>query len=136
MSKILDGLLFAGPALAVLLGLLSAFASSNRIFERWPRQLALGVAIPMLVAVAGALRLRPVEGDTNVLLAVIGIALAACAVGFAAAFGLGVLLRVCWRLITGRGGRRHYVEAGGSGFVWRRSRRKGLPAGPRIRQGK
>lgn len=136
MNKILDGLLFAGPALAVVLGLLFAFASSNRIFARRPRQLALGVAIPMLVAVAGALRLRPVEDDTSVLLAVIGIALAACAVGFAAAFGLGVLLRVCWRALAGGRGRRPYAETGASGFLSHRSRRKGLPPGPRIRQGK
>ena len=136
MGKILDGFLFAGPVLAVVLGLLFAFASSNRIFARRPRQLALGVAIPMLVAVVGALRLRPVECDTSVLLAVIGIALAACAVGFAAALGLGLLLRMSSRAMTKRGGRRHDVEASGSGFLWRRTRRKGLPAGPRIRQDK
>ena len=136
MGKILDGFLFAGPVLAVVLGLLFGFASSNRLFAPRPLQFALGVAIPMLVAVAGALRLRPVEGDTNVLLAVIGIALAACAVGFAAALGIGVLLQASWRAMTGRGARRYSVDAGASGLGWRRSRRKGLPPGPRIRQGK
>jgi hypothetical protein len=142
MSKILDGLLFAGPALAVLLGLLFAFASSSRIFARRPRQLALGVGIPILIAVIGALRLRSVEGDTSVLLAVIGIAVAACLVGFTGALGLGMLLRAAWQRITGRGVRRSYAVTGASGFasgfassfMGRKSRRKGLPPGPRIRQ--
>ena len=137
MNKILDGLLFAGPALALLLGFLFAFAStSSRMFARRPRQIALGVAISMLVSLAGALRLRSVESDAGVLLAVGGMALAACAVGFAGAFGFGVLLRACSQWMAGHGSRHQFGDTGVSTLIMRRSRRKGLPEGPRIRQGK
>lgn len=137
MAKILDGLLFAGPALALLLGFLFAFAStSSRIFARRPRQIALGVSIPMLVSIAGAFRLRPVESDTGVLLAVVGMALAACAVGFAAAYGFGVLLRACSQWMAGHGSRHQFGDTGVSTLIMRRSRRDGLPPGPRIKQGK
>lgn len=137
MSKILDGLLFAGPALALLLGFLFALASSSsRIFARRPRQIALGVAIPMLVSAAGALRLRPVESDPGVLLAVGGMGLAACAVGFAGAYGFGVLLRACSQWMAGDGSRHPFGDTGVSTLIMRRSRRKGLPEGPRIRQGR
>jgi hypothetical protein len=136
MGKILDALLFAGPALALVLGFLFAFASSTRFFARRPRQIAIGVAIPMLVSLVGALRLQPVESDTAVLLAVIGIALAACAVGFAGAFGFGVLLRASSHWFAGRGSRHHFGDTGVSTLIMRRSRRTELPPGPRIRQGK
>lgn len=136
MSKILDGLLFVGPALAVVLGLLFAFSTSGRIFARRPRQLAVAVAIPMLVAVVGAWRLRQTENDTSVQLAVIGIALAACAIGFAGAFGLGLMLRACGSWVAAARGGRPYVSRSGAGFTSRRSRPKSLPPGPRIDQRK
>ena len=137
MSKILDGLLFAGPALALLLGFLFALASSSsRIFARRPLQIALGVVFPMLVSAAGALRLRPVESDTSVLLAVGGMALVACAIGFAGAYGFGVLVRACSQWMAGHGSRHQFGDTGVSTLIMRRSRRKGLPEGPRIRQGK
>lgn len=137
MSKILDGLLFAGPALALVLGFLFAFASSSsRLFARRPRQLALGIALPMLVALGGALRLRPVESDPAVLATVTGIAIAACAIGFAGAYGFGVLLRACSQWIAGQGSRHQFGDTGVSTLIMRRSRRNGLPPGPRIKQGK
>lgn len=137
MSKILDGLLFAGPALALLLGALFALASSSsRLFARRPVQMGLGITIPMLVSLTGVLRLRPVESDTGVLLAVGGMALAACAVGFAAAFGFGVLLRSCSQWLAGQGSRHQFGDTGVSTLIMRRSRSKGLPEGPRIKQGK
>jgi hypothetical protein len=135
MAKLLDGLLFAGPALALILGFAFAFAApTSRLFARRPRQIALGVALPMLVAVAGALRLRPVESDTAVLLAVMGIAVAGCAIGFAGAFGFGVLLRASSHWFGGRATRHHFGDTGVSTLIMRR--RKALPPGPRIRQGK
>jgi hypothetical protein len=135
MSKILDGLLFAGPALALLLGALFALASSSsRMFARRPRQLALGLAIPMLVSLAGAWRLQPVETDTGVLLAVGGMALAACAVGFAGAFGFGVMLRAVSQWMAGHGSRHQFGDTGVSTLIMRRSRRKEMPEGPGIKQ--
>ena len=137
MSKILDGLLFAGPALALLLGFLFAFASSSsRPFARRPRRIALGIAAPMLVSVAGAWRLRTVESDPGVLLAVVGMALAACAIGFAAAYGFGVLLRACSQWMAGSGSRHQFGDTGVSTLIMRRSRRDALPRGPRIKQEK
>jgi uncharacterized membrane protein len=121
MAKILDTLLFAGPVLAVVFGLVFAFSSGRGIFARRPRQLALGMAIPILLALVGAFRLRAVESDTSVWLAVIGIAVAACIACFALAFGLGVALLTAKRMIKGQS-------------VFRR--KGGLPPGPRIRQGK
>lgn len=78
MSKILDALLFVGPALALVLGLLFACASSHRLFAWKPRRFAIALAIPMLISVAGAWRLRTVEADISVVLTVIAIAVAAC----------------------------------------------------------
>ncbi len=134
MARILDALLFAGPALALLLGFLFAFASSSsRLFARRPRQLALGLLLPMLVALAGALGHRSVENDTAVLLAVAGMALAACAVGFGAAYGFGVLLRAVSHGMAGQGSRHQFGDTGVSTLI---GRRKSLPPGPRIKQGK
>jgi hypothetical protein len=137
MARILDALLFAGPALALLLGLGFAFASaSSRIFARRRRNIALGVIVPMLLSAAGVWRLRSAEGDPGVLLAVGGMALAACAVGFAAAFGFGVLLRAVSHSAAGHGSRHQFGDTGVSTLIMRRSRRNGLPPGPRIKQGK
>ncbi len=136
VTKILDALLFAGPALALLSGFLFGFASSKRVFARLPLQIALGVAIPMLVSLAGALRMRQVESDSTVLLTVIGLALGACLVGFAGAFGFGVLLRAFSGGFSRRGARPHFGDTGVSTLTARRSRRKGLPPGPKIKQGK
>ena len=136
MTKILDALLFAGPALALLFGFLFAFSPSNRLFARRPRQIALGVVIPMLVSLAGALRMRQVESDPSVLLTVIGFALGACLVGFAGAFGFGMLVRACSEGFSRHGARQHFGDTGVSTLIGRRSRRNGLPPGPRIKQGK
>lgn len=136
MTNILHALLFAGPALALLFGFLFAFSSSDRWFARRPRQIALGVVIPMLVTLAGALRMRQVESDPTVLLTVIGFALGACLIGFAAAFGFGLLLRACFGGSTRLGGRHNFSDTGVSTLIARRSRRDGLPPGPRIKQGK
>lgn len=137
MSKLLDGLLFAGPALALLLGFLFALASSSsRIFARRPPQLALGVVIPMLLSGAGVWRLQSAESDTSVLLTVAGMALAACAAGFAGAYGFGFLVRACSQWMAGQGSWHQFGDTGVSTLIMRRSRRKGLPEGPRIRQGK
>jgi hypothetical protein len=136
MSKILDALLFVGPALALVLGLVFAFASSHRLFAWRTRQIALGVGIPMLISAAGAWRLRTVEADISVVLTVIAIAVAACAIGFAVAFGFGVLLRASSQWFSGRGTRQHFGDTGVSTLIMRRSRNKGLPPGPRIKQGK
>ncbi|MFC5499790.1 hypothetical protein ACFPOE_19770 [Caenimonas terrae] len=136
MANILDGLLFAGPALALVLGFLFAFSSSSRLLARRPRQIALGVLLPMLVSVAGAVRVGATDGDTAVLLAVIGMALLACAVGFAGAFGFGLLLRASSQWMAGPGSRHQFGDTGVSTLIARRSRSKGLPPGPRIKQGK
>lgn len=136
MTKILDALLFAGPALALLFGFLFAFSSSNRLFARRPLQIALGVVIPMLVTLAGALRMRQVESDSTVLLTVIGFALGACLIGFAAAFGFGLLIRACFGGFSRLDWRQNFGDTGVSTLIARRSRRDGLPAGPRIKQGK
>lgn len=137
MSKFLDALLFAGPALALLFGFLFAFASSKRWFARRPLQMALGVVIPMLVSLVGALRMRQVENEPTVLLTVIAFALGACLIGFAGAFGFGVLLRSWSEGSSGPGRRHHHFgDTGVSTLIARRSRRDGLPPGPRIKQGK
>jgi hypothetical protein len=136
VTKILDVLLFAGPALALLFGFLFAFSSSNRLFARRPRQIALGVAISMIVSLAGALRMRQVESDSTVLLTVIGLALGACVIGFAGAFGFGLLIRACFGGFSRLGARQHFGDTGVSTLIARRSRRSALPPGPRIKQGK
>lgn len=138
MGKILNALIFVGPALALLLGFLFAFAApSSRIFARRPRQIAVAVGIPMLIAGFGAWRMQQVETDTAVLLTVIGLGVAGCAAGFAAAFGFGLLLRAASHWFSGRGSRHHFGDTGVSTLVMRRSRRNtGLPPGPRIKQGK
>ena len=136
MSTLLDGLLFAGPALALLLGFVFAFASSSsRVFARRPRQFALGVAIPMLVSAAGALRLQPVESDLFVALATGAMALAACIVGFAFAFGFGILLRLCLHWMAEKGSRHQFGDTGVSTLIARRSRDRELPAEPNVKQG-
>lgn len=135
MAKMLDGLLFAGPALALLLGAVFALASSSsRLFARRPLQVGLGIGIPMLVSLVGVLRLRPQESDTSVLLAVGCMAFAACAVGFAAAYGFGVMLRSVSQWLAGHGSRHQFGDTGVSTLIMRR--RKELPPGPRIKQGK
>lgn len=135
MNKILDGLIFAGPALALVVGLLFAFASSSsRVFEGRPRNIALGLAIPLFVSVVGAWRLPTTESDPAVLAAVIGMAVAACAVGFAGAYGFGLLLRGCSQWMAGASSRHQFGDTGVSTLIMRRSRRKNLPEGPRIRQ--
>jgi hypothetical protein len=137
MGKILDGLLFAGPALALLLGFLFAFAPpKSRLFARRPRHIAVAVGVPMLMAAAGAWRMHSVESDSAVVLAVVGIGLAGCAIGFAGAFGFGVLVRFASQWFSGRGSRHHFGDTGVSTLVMRRSRRTTLPPGPRIKQGK
>ena len=136
MSKILDAFLFVGPALALLFGFLFAFASSNRWFARQPRRIAFGVVIPMVVSLVGATRMRQVESDPTVLLTVIAFALGACLIGFAGAFGFGVLLRSWSEGFAGPGGRQHFGDTGVSTLIARRSRRDTLPPGPKIKQGK
>lgn len=138
MGKIFDALLFVGPALGVLLGFLFAFAApSSRIFARRPRHVALALGIPMLLAAVGAWRMQRVETDTAVLLAVIGLGVAGTAVGFALAFGFGVLVRAVAPWFSGRGSRSNFSDTGVSTLLMRRSRRNsGLPPGPRIKQGK
>ena len=81
--------------------------------------------------------MQRVEGDTAVLLAVIGLGIAGCAVGFALAFGFGVLIQAVAPRFSGRGSQSHFGDTGVSTLLMRRSRRNsGLPPGPRIKQGK
>jgi len=136
MATLLDGLLFAGPALALLLGFVFAFASSSsRIFARRPRQFALGLVIPMLVAAAGAWRLHPAESDLTVVLAAGGMALAACVIGFAFALGFGILLRLCLHWMAEKGTRHQFGDTGVSTLIARRSRDREVPGEPNVKQG-
>lgn len=135
MSKLLHALLFVGPALALLFGFLFAFASSKRWFALRPMQVGLGVVIPMLVSLVGALRMEQVESDPAVLLTVIAFALGACLIGFAGAFGFGILLR-SWSEGVAGPGRHHFGDTGVSTLIARRSRRDSLPPGPKIKQEK
>lgn len=134
MGKILDALLFAGPALALLLGFMFAFAPpSSRIFARRPGPIAAAMAIAMLMAGVGAWRLQSVENDKPVVLAVMAMGLAGCALGFAGAFGFGVMIRAVSQWFSGRGSRHHFGDTGVSTLI---GRRRSLPPGPRIKQGK
>jgi hypothetical protein len=82
------------------------------------------------------MRMGQVENEPAVLVTVVAFVLGACLIGFAGAFGFGLLLRSWSEGFAGPGRRQHFGDTGVSTLIARRSRRDGLPPGPRIKQGK